>query len=40
MFQNMMTNGTMMWGMGIWGVALLVLVILSIAALVKYLTSK
>ena len=39
MFQHM-TNGTMMWGMGVWGVALLVLVAISIAALVKYLVSK
>jgi hypothetical protein len=29
-----------MWGMGYWGVALIVLVVLAIAALAKYLASK
>jgi hypothetical protein len=32
-----MMNGGMMWGMGLGGLVLLVLVILAIAALVKYL---
>jgi hypothetical protein len=33
---TMMNNG-MMWGMGLWGVVLAILVVLVIAALVKYL---
>ena len=32
-----MVNGGMMWGMGIGGLVLIVLVLLAIAALVKYL---
>ena len=39
MFQHM-TDGTMMWGMGVWGWGLIILVVLSIAALAKYLVSK
>ena len=34
--QNMM-NGEMMWGMGLIGLILVVLIVLGIAALVKYL---
>lgn len=37
MFQHMMGSGTMMWGMGWWGVAVVILVVLAIGALVKYL---
>ena len=35
-----MMGETMMWGMGLWGVALIILVVLSIAALAKYLISN
>jgi hypothetical protein len=40
MMQSMMGDGTMgsvMWGMGLFGILLAVLVILGIAALAKYL---
>jgi len=30
-------SGSMMWGMGLWGVLVLVLVVLGVAALTKYL---
>jgi hypothetical protein len=38
----MMAGGGMMWGKGLWGVLglVLVLVLLAIAALIKYLVSK
>jgi hypothetical protein len=39
MFQHMM-GGTMIWGMSVWGWRRIILVVLSIAALVKYLVSK
>tara|TARA_Y100000780_G_C13469693_1_gene334201 strand:- start:295 stop:459 length:165 start_codon:yes stop_codon:yes gene_type:complete len=32
-----MMDGGMFWGMGIWGLLILLLVVLAIAALVKYL---
>lgn len=32
-----MDGGTMMWGMGLWGLLVLVLVVLGVAALAKYL---
>jgi hypothetical protein len=34
--QHMMDGGGMMWGMGLGGLIILVLVVLAIAALVKY----
>jgi hypothetical protein len=37
MMQQMMDGGGMMWGMGLGGLLVLVLVVLAIAALVKYL---
>lgn len=36
MDNGMMMGDGMMWGMGIWGVVLAVLMVLVIAALVKY----
>jgi hypothetical protein len=36
MMQGMM-NGEMMWGMGLFGLIVLVLIVLGIAALIKYL---
>jgi hypothetical protein len=33
-------NGSMMWGMGSWGILILVLVVLGVAALAKYLFSN
>lgn len=33
----MSDGGSMMWGMGSWGVAITVLVVLGVAALTKYL---
>jgi hypothetical protein len=38
--QQMMMDGGMMWGMGLGGLLVLVLVVLAIAALVKYLFFK
>jgi len=35
-----MMGGAMMWSMGLWGLALIILVVLSITALAKYLISK
>jgi len=35
--QQMMDGGGMMWGMGLGGLLVLILVVLAIAALVKYL---
>jgi hypothetical protein len=32
-------GGAMMWGMGLFGLLVLVLIVLAIAALIKYLTS-
>jgi len=37
MMQQMMDGSGMMWGMGLGGLLVLVLVVLAIAALVKYL---
>ncbi len=37
MMNGMMDGGSMMWGMGLGGLLILVLVILGIAALAKYL---
>ena len=37
MMQQMMDGSDMMWGMGLGGLLVLVLVVLAIAALVKYL---
>jgi len=39
MMQDMMSGG-MMWGMGLFGLLVLVLVVLGIAALLKFLFSK
>lgn len=40
MMNDMMSwGGAMMWGMGIYGVLLVVLLVLAIAALIKYLRS-
>jgi hypothetical protein len=39
MMHDMMSSG-MMWGMGLFGVLVLVLVVLGIAALLKFLFSK
>lgn len=35
MMHDMMSDG-MTWGMGLWGLLLLVLVLLAVAALIKY----
>lgn len=40
MMDSMMSGGGMMWGMGLVGLLVIVLLILGIAALVKYLVSK
>jgi len=37
MMNGMMNGGSMMWGMGLGGLLILVLVVLSVVALVKYL---
>lgn len=37
MMNGMLDGGSMMWGMGLGGVLILVLVVLAIAALAKYL---
>lgn len=39
MMQDMMDCGAMMWGMGLLGLGLSAVVILAIAALIKYLFS-
>ncbi len=37
MMQDMMDCGAMMWGMGLFGLLLVAVVVLAIAALIKYL---
>lgn len=37
MMDGMMNGGGMMWGMGLFGLLLIVLIVLAVAALVKYL---
>lgn len=37
MMDGMMENGAMMWGMGLFGLLLLLALLLAIAALIKYL---
>jgi hypothetical protein len=37
---DVMTGGGMMWGMGLFGWLLVLLLILGIAALIKYLSGK